>query len=117
MRALDAFDRATRLNPADDWTVLVAMQGKMSALWVMHRYTEALEMADRVIARRPNDLRGWFMKYSLDPDPVRAAAAGDRIRTLYPQLRSSDLRAMLYMQSAKHRTPTEESIARLGLQE
>jgi tetratricopeptide (TPR) repeat protein len=69
-RALDAFDRATRLNPADDWTVVVAMQGKISALWVMDRYSDALELADRLLARRPNDLRGWLMKYVVDPDPT-----------------------------------------------
>ena len=42
-RALDASDRAIRLNPADDWTVVVAMQGKCSALWVLDRYAEAGE--------------------------------------------------------------------------
>jgi TolB-like protein len=116
-RALDAFDRAARLNPADDWTVVVAMQGKMSALWVMDRYSDALGLADRLLARRPNDLRGWFTKFSVDPDPIRAAAAGDRIRALYPKLRSSDLRRLFYMKSARHRAMGEENIARLGLPE
>ncbi len=116
-RALDPFDRAIRLNPADAWTVLSAMQGKMSALWVMERYNEALELADRVLARRPNDLRGLFLKYSTDPDPVRAAAAGDRIRAHFPHLRNSDLRALFYMHSPKHRAMLEEIIARVGLPE
>jgi TolB-like protein/class 3 adenylate cyclase len=117
VRAMDAFDRATRLNPADDWTVVTAMQGKMSALWVMDRYGEAFEMADRLLARRPNDLRGWFMKYHIDPDPSSAADAGHRIRALYPQLRSSDLRRLFFMQSAKHRAIIEEKIIRLDLPE
>ena len=116
-RAMDAFDRAARLNPADDYIVVRATEGKVAALWVMDRYSDALEMADRLLARRPNDLRGWFMKFAVDPDPVRAAAAGDRIRALYPHLRSSDLRRLFYMKSARHRAMTDENIARLGLPE
>ena len=116
-RALDAFDRAIRLNPADDWTVVAAMQGKMSAFWVMDRYSDALELADRVLARRPNDQRSLLTKYAGEPDPTRAAEAGDRIRALYPHLRSSDVRRFFYVQSAKHRAMVEENIARLGLPE
>jgi TolB-like protein/class 3 adenylate cyclase len=116
-RALDAFDRAARLNPADDWTVVGATQGKMAALWVMDRYSDALELADRVLARRPNDLRGWFMKHTAEPDPYKATDAGDRIRALYPHLRNSDLRRVFYMKSTKHRAMVDESIARLGLPE
>jgi adenylate cyclase len=116
-RALDAFDRAIRLNPADDWTVVAAMQGKMSAFWVMDRYSDALEMADRVLARRPNDLRSLLTKYGGDPDPTRAAEVGDRIRALYPHLRSSYVRRFYYVRSAKHQAMVEENIARLGLPE
>jgi adenylate cyclase len=116
-RALDAFDRAIRLNPADDWTVVVAMQGKMSALWVLDRHSDALELADRLLARRPNDLRGWFLKHGVDPDPIGAADAADHIRALYPHLRSSHLRRLYYMRSSKHRAMVEEDIARLGLPE
>jgi TolB-like protein/class 3 adenylate cyclase len=115
-RALDAFDRAIRLNPADDWTVLVAMQGKASALWLLERHDEALEMADRVLARRPNDVRAWFLKCG-DPDPKRAADAADRIRALYPNLRASYLREMFLqpLRSSRHRAIVEEAIARIGL--
>jgi tetratricopeptide (TPR) repeat protein len=117
MRALDAFDHAMRLNPADDWGVTVAMQGRMSAFWVMDRYSEALELADRLLARRPNDLRGLLTKYGIDPDPTRAAQTGDRIRALYPHLRGSDLRMLFYMHSPRHRAILEEVIARIGLPE
>jgi adenylate cyclase len=116
-RALDPFDRAMRLNPADDWAVVSSMQGKMSALWAMGRYGEALEVADRVLARRPNDLRAWFLKYGTDPDPAKVAEAGDRIRVLYPHLRKSDMRRLFFMKSAKHRAILEASIVRLGLPE
>ena len=116
-RALDSFDHAIRLNPTDDWAAVTSMQGKMSALWVMDRFSEALELADRVLARRPNDLRGLFMKYHTDPDQTRAAEAGDRIRALYPHLRSSDLRMLFYMQSPRHRAMIEEVIARIALPE
>jgi TolB-like protein/class 3 adenylate cyclase len=116
-RALDAFDRAIRLNPADDWTVVVAMQGKCTALWVLDRHADALEMADRSLARRPNDLRGLFLKCAADPDLTRAADAADHIRALYPHLRSSHLREMSPMRSPRHRAMIEEAIARIGLPE
>lgn len=116
VRALDAFDRATRLNPADDWTVLVAMQGKCSALFVLDRHAEALEMADRLLARRPNDLRGLFFKCG-DPDLTKAADAADHIRALYPHLRSSLLREMSPVRSPRHRAMIDEAIARIGLPE
>jgi adenylate cyclase len=116
-RALDAFDRAIRLNPADDWTVVAAMQGKMCAFWVMDRYSDALEWADRVLARRPNDLRSLLTKHRVDPDPTRAAEVGDRIRALYPHLRGSYVRRFYYVQSARHQAMVEEGIARLGLPE
>jgi adenylate cyclase len=116
-RALDAFDHSIRLNPSDDWTVVVAMQGKMAALWVLDRHSDALEMANRLLARRPDDLRAWVMKYRVDPDPAGAADAADHIRALYPHLRSSHLRKLFYMRSSKHRAMVEEGIARLGLPE
>ena len=116
VRALDAFDRAIRLNPADDWTVVVAMQGKCSALFVLDRHAEALEMADRLLARRPNDLRGLFFKCG-DPDLTKAADAADHIRALYPHLRSSHLREMSPMRSPRHRAMIEEAIVRIGLPE
>src|SRR5215213_5180276 len=106
-RALESFDHSTRLNPVDDWSAVNAMQGKMSALWVLDRYSDALEFADRLLARRPNDIRGLFMVFSTDPDPTRAAKAGDRIRTLYPHLRSSDLRQLFFFQSPRHRAMVE----------
>jgi TolB-like protein/class 3 adenylate cyclase len=116
-RALDAFERALRLNPADDWTAVVAMQGKLSALWVLDRYSDALELANRLVARSPNDLRGWFMKCGLDPDPTRAADAAKHILTLYPHLRSSNLREIFSppLLSSTHRAMIEETIARIGL--
>jgi TolB-like protein/class 3 adenylate cyclase len=114
-RALESFDHATRLNPVDDWSAVNAMQGRMSALWVLDRYSEALESADRLLARHPNDLRALFMRWSTDPDPTRAAEAGDRIRALYPHLRNSDLRTLFLFESPKRRAMIEEIIGRFGL--
>jgi TolB-like protein/class 3 adenylate cyclase len=122
-RALDAFDRAIRLNPADDWEVLGAMQGKLSAFSLLERNSDALEMINRVLVRRPNDLRGWFEKYAihLDADPARAADAADHIRALYPHLRSLNLRGLFNLASRsinpKRRALLENAIARLGLPE
>jgi adenylate cyclase len=119
-RALDAFDRAIRLDPADDGEVLDAMRGKMYAFSLLERYSDALGMSDRVLARRPNDLRAWFFKYARDPDPARAADAADHIRALYPHLRSSVLRAILRVakiRDPKRRVLLENAIASLGLPE
>ena len=122
-RALEAFDRAIRLNPADDFEVLTATTGKVSAFHLLGRNSDALEMINRVLARRPNDLRGWFDKYAicLDADPARAADAADHIRALYPHLRSSHLRALFNLASRsinpKRRALLENAIARFGLPE
>jgi tetratricopeptide (TPR) repeat protein len=119
-RALDAFDRAIRLNPADDYVVLGAMQGKIPALSLLERNSDALEMANRVLARRPNDLSGWFYKFAIDADPARAADTAGHLRALYPHLRSSHLRGMLRLaslRSPKRRAILEDAISRLGLPE
>jgi TolB-like protein/class 3 adenylate cyclase len=118
-RAFDAFDRAIRLNPAEDWTVLVAMQGKCTALFMLDRHADVLEMASRLLARRPNDLRGWFHRFMVDTDPAGAAVAANKIRVLYPHLRGSHLREMfaLPVRSSRHRVMAEEAIARLDLPE
>jgi adenylate cyclase len=115
-RALDAFERALRLNPADDWTVVVAMQGKCSALFVLGRHSDMLEMANRLLARRPNDLRGWFCKCA-DPDPAKSVDAANHIRALYPHLRNSDLRDMFNVRRPEHRAMIEAAIVRIGLPE
>ncbi len=120
VRALDAFDRAIRLNPADDFEVLSAMQGKFSVLLQLGRDSDALEMINRVLARRPNDLRSLLYKFAIDPDPARAADAADHIRALYPHLRSSSLRPMFLASrtiSPKRRALLENAIVRLGLPE
>jgi hypothetical protein len=117
---LDAFDRAIRLNPADDFTVLNAMRGKIPALRLLERDSDALEMINRVLARRPNSLRGLFYKFTIyvDTDPARAADAADHIRALYPHLRSSTLRQMVTLASVrnpKRRALLEDALARFGL--
>jgi TolB-like protein/class 3 adenylate cyclase len=118
-RALEAFDRAIRLNPADNWTVSVSMRGKCAALFVLDRHSEALEMVKRLLARHPRDLNGLFSQWVLDPDPVVAGAAAGQIRALYPQLRSSILRNMFLAPtlSSKHRAIVEDAIVRLHLPE
>src|SRR5229473_619330 len=112
-RALDAFDRALRLNPADDFTVLLAMEGKCCALFELGRHSDALELAKRLLARHPSDLYGWFAHCLLDADPARTADAAGHIRALYPHLCSSHLRRIFYIRSSKHRAMVEEAIARL----
>ena len=118
-RALDAFDRTIRLNPADSWTVSVAMRGKCAALFILDRHSDALELAKRLLARHPGDLNGLFSQWVLDPDPAGAGAAAGQIRALYPQLRNSILRKMFLPPtlSSKHRAMVEDAIARLGLPE
>ncbi len=114
-RALDAFDRAFRLNPADDVIVLLAMEGRCCALGLLDRYSEMLELAKQLLARHPSDLYGWFLPCVVDPDPARTADAAGHIRALYPHLRCSHLRRIFYTRSSKHRTMLVDAIARLGL--
>jgi TolB-like protein len=118
-RALEAFDRATRLNPADDWTVLISTQGKGCSLMALDRRGEALEVAKRLVNWHPNDLFGLFLHCGVDSDPTGVAYAADQIRALYPHLRSSDLKKMLLLplQNPTHRAIVGEAIARIGLLE
>jgi adenylate cyclase len=118
--ALDAFNRAIRLNPADNALVESAMHGSVSALNLLHRDTDALEMNERVLARRPNDLRAWFSKYAIDADPAHKADTASRIRALFPHLRSSTLKQMFNLpalRNAERRALLEHAIASLGLPE
>ena len=119
-RALDAFDRAVRLNPADDVLVTSAMQGTISALNLLERNSDALEMVNRVLARRPTDLRAWFSKYAIDVDPARKEDAACHIRALYPGLRRSTLKQMFNLtalRNPKRRKLLKDAIGSLCLPE
>ena len=83
-RSLEAFYHSIRLNPFDDWTVFIAMRGKVCALWGLGRYEDALEQAKKLIARVPNDLYAWFFRWVIEGDPT--------IRVRFPKLRGSDLK-------------------------
>jgi len=110
-RSLEAFDRAIRLNPFDDWTVFIAMRGKCFALWGLGRNEDAIEQAKTLIARAPNDIYAWFIRWVIDADPT--------IRLEFPQLRSSDLKKLFVEpnRSLQHRAMLEEAIDKLGLAE
>ena len=108
-RGLEAFNRSIRLNPFDDWTVFVAMRGKVCTLWGLGRYDEAVEQAKKLIARAPNDLYAWFFRWVIEGDPT--------IRVRFPNLRSSALKTVFSrsIRSLSHRSTLEEAIDRLGL--
>jgi TolB-like protein/class 3 adenylate cyclase len=110
-RSLECFDRAIRLNPLDNWTVFVAMRGRLGPLVALDRYPEAIEQAKKLIARSPNDLFAWFWRWVLESDPT--------IRMRYPQLRGSDLKRMFSepVRSLPDRARLDEAIDRLGLPE
>ncbi len=119
-RALEAFNRVIRLNPADDAQVVNAMHGSVSALNLLERNSDALEMNERVLARRPNDLRGWFSKYAIEVDPARKADTASHIRALFPNLRSATLKQMFNLpavRNPKRRALLEDAISGLGLLE
>ena len=117
-RALDAFDRALRFNPTDDWTIIVGMDGKCCALFVLDRYNDLLELAKRLLARNPSDLFAWLLPCAVDANPARAADAAGHLRALHPHLRSSHLRATLFaLRTDRHRAMAEEAIVRIGLPE
>jgi adenylate cyclase len=110
-RSLECFERAIRLNPLDDWTVFIAMRGRLAPLCFLERYDDAIEQAKRLIARSPNDLFAWFWRWIIEENPT--------IRERYPQLRRSDLKRMFAepIRSLPHRAMLEEAIDRLGLPE
>ena len=110
-RSLEAFNHSIRLNPFDDWTVFIAMRGKVCTLWGLGRFDDALEQAKKLIARVPNDLYAWFYRWVIEGDPT--------IRVRFPKLRGSDLKKMMAepTRSLSHRATLEEAIDRLGLPE
>ena len=85
-QGLEAFNRAIRLNPFDDRTVFIAMRGKCFTLWALGRYPDAIEQTKKLIARAPNDLYAWFIRWAIEADPT--------IKLRHSQLRGSDLRKL-----------------------
>jgi len=116
-RSADAFDRAMRLNPYDDWTVFIAMQGKCTALLFLNRRAEAREWLNRVLARRPNDLRGLFLRCVLETDTPQITDAIDEFRTSFPSLSISQLRQKFALRNIEHRKLLEDTIVYMGLPE
>ena len=110
-QTLESFDRAIRLNPFDDWTVFIAMRGKCFTLWALGRNLDAIEQAQKLIARAPNDLYAWFTRWLINADPT--------IRLKFPQLRSSDLKKFFSepVRSLPRRAILEQAIAKLNLPE
>ena len=107
--SLEAFDRAIRLNPFDDWTVFIAMRGKCFTFWALGRYPEAIEQAQKLIARAPDDLYAWFTHWLINADP--------NIRLKFPQLRSSVLRRLFVepVRSSGRRAMLDDAVDRLSL--
>lgn len=110
-RSLEAFNHAIRLNPFDDWTVIISMRGRVFTLWGLGRNEEALEQAKKLLVRAPNDLYAWFSRWVIEGDPT--------IRDRFPKLRGSDLKNIFVAptRSLTHRARLEEAIDRLGLPE
>ncbi|WP_271554531.1 adenylate/guanylate cyclase domain-containing protein [Bradyrhizobium sp. CCBAU 45394] len=110
-RGLEAFNRAIRLNPFDDWTVFISMRGRVCALWGLGRDEEAVEETKKLLARAPNDLYAWLFRWIIEGDPT--------IRVQFPKLRSSDLKRIFVepTRNFMHRARLEEAIDRLGLPE
>jgi adenylate cyclase len=110
-RSLEAFNHSIRLNPFDDWTVFIAMRGKVCTFWALGRHDDALEQAKKLIARVPDDLYAWFFRWVIEGDPT--------IRVRFPKLRGTDLKKLFAepIRSLSHRAALEEAIDRLGLPE
>ena len=110
-QGLEAFNRAIRLNPFDDRTVFIAMRGKCFALWALGRYPDAIEQTKKLIARAPNDLYAWFIRWAIEADPT--------IKLRHSQLRGSDLRKLFVepIRNLPRRAMLAEAIDRLGLPE
>jgi tetratricopeptide (TPR) repeat protein len=119
-RASDAFGRALRLNPLDPFLEPAALFGHAAACLLSDKYDEGITWANRLLAKHPTDLRGLVTFVGLTNFAGRISEAWDaaaRIRTLYPTLRSSQLKMIFRVRKPEHQAKLAEMISQIGLPE
>jgi adenylate cyclase len=116
--ALQAFEKAIRLNPIDKVAMPFSLFGLASAHFFLGDYDRGAECARKVLILRPNDIRGLFTLAANDCLGGRleeAEATAAQIKQRFPNLRSSHLRRAYYVKPAADMAKVERAIAFVGL--
>jgi tetratricopeptide (TPR) repeat protein len=118
--ALDAFQRAMRLNPLDVRAVPLALFGSSAACLLLTRFNEGIDWARKLLAVQPSDFRGHFTLLAnfleLGNDDVVEEIA-KQMRQDFPHMRSSALRLAYRQRRADFKKVIDRAIARIGLPE
>jgi tetratricopeptide (TPR) repeat protein len=117
-RALEAFQKAMRLNPIDKVATPLSLFGIASAYFFLGDYDRGADFARRVLVLQPNDIRALFSLMASDCLAGRLSEAevtAAQIRERFPQLRSSHLRQTYSVKPAAGMAKIERAIAFIGL--
>jgi tetratricopeptide (TPR) repeat protein len=94
--ALDAFSRAIKLNPLYSYDLRFAWFGCSCACLFSGRYNEGADWANRILGQWPDDVAALVLLMAsayFGDKPAEAQAIAERIRSCYPSLPASRLRA------------------------
>jgi adenylate cyclase len=119
-QALDAFAKATRLNPIDKIAIPHTLFGMAAACFLLGRYEEGAGYARKVLVLQPNDIRGLFTltgNMYFSGQLAEAEAAVTQIKQYHPHLRSSHLRQAYRTRRSTDMAAVERIIAFIGLPE
>jgi adenylate cyclase len=119
--ALDAFDRALKLNPLYSYELRLAWFGCACACLFSGQYGEGAEWANRILGQWPDDVAGLVLlmaSASFGGKPAEAQAIAARIRTCYPSLPSSRLKATTRWSTiAAQQAMIDKTVDEIGLLE
>jgi adenylate cyclase len=93
--AFEGFAKGLRLNPIDRFPVYGPLRGLASTSAMARRYDEAMSWADKLLARRPNDLMALALACDANVRMNKiedASLYANRFRAAYPELRNPYLR-------------------------
>ena len=109
-RALEAFDRAARLNPLDRITLVTQiLPGTCLAFFLLGRQDELLQTTNRLLALDPNNLAALLDALSIARQQGRSGDAEkllQRIEAVYPGLRSSQVNHLF----GRYRKPEHQEL-------
>jgi adenylate cyclase len=118
--AVEAFDRAMRLDPLNIGIRSAAVRGNAMTYVLTHQYAEGLVWVNRLLAEHPQDLWGLWTLWAVQvlvgnlPDAEAAAA---RLRAAFPELTASHLKRVIHFQKPEQQALVDELTDRLGLPE
>jgi adenylate cyclase len=114
-----AVDRTFRLSSAG-FIMAEAERCKAAALTFLGRHTEAIELAERVLARQPNiiaTVRVAALAHGAAGNAARSAEIGERLLEIDPKQRVSALRDYVPYQRAEDIALYSEALRRAGIPE